>query len=201
MPEIAIPTPPSIDVAHLTGRKPTIRSLLKEATAADHGRLDGLLAAFDLQTLAGYRRFLEINAAALIPLERALVAGAVDELLPDWERRARSDAMLTDLAAIGGTARPLAQPQFDSTFDLLGTLYVLEGSRLGAAYLIKNVRRSADPRVSSAIAYLGHGAGGQLWPSFVALLEGYADELADPVEIVEPAKRAFELFAEAVVQP
>jgi heme oxygenase len=201
MPEIAIPTSPNIDVAHLTGRKPTIRSLLKEATAPDHERLDGLLAAFDLQTLAGYRRFLEINAAALIPLERALVEGDVDELLPDWERRTRSEAMRADLAATGGRTRPLTQPQFDSTFDLLGTLYVLEGSRLGAAYLIKHVKRSTDPRVSNATAYLGHGAGLELWPSFIALLENYADELADPEAIVQPAKRAFELFAEAVAQP
>lgn len=198
MPEIAIPTSPNIDVAHLTGRKPALRSLLKEATASDHERLDGLLAAFDLQTLAGYRRFLEINAAVLTPLESALVAGGVDELLPDWERRTRSEAILADLAAIGGTAQPLAQPHLDSTFDLLGTLYVLEGSRLGAAYLIKHVKRSTDPRVSNATAYLGHGAGLKLWPSFVALLENYADELADPKAIVQPAKRAFELFAEAV---
>lgn len=201
MPEIAIPTSPNIDVAHLTGRKPTIRNLLKEATSPDHERLDGLLIAFDLQTLTGYRRFLEINAAALIPLERALAAGGVDELLPDWERRTRSEAIRADLAAIGGRTRPLTQPRFDSTFDLLGTLYVLEGSRLGAAYLIKDVKRSADPRVGNATAYLGHGAGLKLWPSFVALLENYADELADPKAIVRPAKRAFELFAAAVAQP
>jgi heme oxygenase len=200
MPEIAIPTSPNMDVARLAGRKPTIRSLLRGATSPDHERLDGLLAA-DLQSLPGYRRFLEINAAALIPLERALIAGGVHELLPDWEHRARTDAIQADLTAVGGTARPLSQPHFDSIFDLLGTLYVLEGSRLGAAYLIKDVKRSADPRVSAATAYLGHGAGLKLWPSFVAVLEGYADELADPDAIVQPAKRAFELFVEAVAQP
>lgn len=197
MPEIAIPTPPSIDVGHLTGRKPTIRNLLREATAPDHVRLDGLLAAFDLQSITGYRRFLEINAAALMPLERSLVAGGVSELLPDWRRRARTDAIRADLASVGGTERPLAQPSLDRHFDLLGTLYVLEGSRLGAAYLIRSVQRSADPRVSSATAYLGHGAGLKLWPSFVTVLEGYADALADPDEIVHPAKRAFDLFTEA----
>jgi len=201
MPEIAIPTPPSIDVGHLTGRKPTIRNLLREATAPDHKRLDGLLAALDLQRITGYRRFLEINASALLPLERALVAGGVSELLPDWERRARAEAIRADLAAVGGTARPLAQPNLDTRFDLLGTLYVLEGSRLGAAYLIRSVQRSAEPRVRCATAYLGHGAGLKLWPRFVALLENYADELADREAIVQPAKRAFELFAETVAQP
>jgi heme oxygenase len=201
MPEIVLPTPSGIDVAHLTGRKPTLRTLLKEATATQHKRLDGVLAAFDLQTLTGYRRFLEINAAALIPLERAMVAGGVNELLPDWQRRARTGAILADLAAVGGTARPLAQPELGRLLDLLGTLYVLEGSRLGAAYLIKHIRRSTDPRVHDATAYLGHGAGEQLWPGFVALLEDYADELADPDEIAQPAQRAFELFIAAASQP
>jgi heme oxygenase (biliverdin-IX-beta and delta-forming) len=201
MPEIAVPTPSSVDAIHLAGRKPTIRSLLREATAPDHQRLDSLLATLDLQALAGYRRFLEINAAALLPLERALIAGGVNELLPNWEQRARSKAVLADLDAVGGTARPLAQPGFYNRFDLLGTLYVLEGSRLGAAYLIKNVKRSADPRVSGATSYLGHGEGLKLWPSFITVLEGHADELTDPDEIVEPAKRAFDLFTEAVVQP
>jgi heme oxygenase (biliverdin-IX-beta and delta-forming) len=109
--------------------------------------------------------------------------------------------MRTDLVAVGGSARPLAQPNFENHFDLLGTLYVLEGSRLGAAYLIKSVKCSPDQRVSSATAYLGHGAGLGLWPSFVAALEGYSDELTDPEEIVQPAKRAFDLFAEAVIEP
>jgi heme oxygenase (biliverdin-IX-beta and delta-forming) len=200
MPEIAVPTPPNIDLAHLAGRKPTLRSLLREATTSDHERLDNLLAALDLQSFPGYRRFLEINAAALIPLEGALVAGGVRKLLPDWEHRARSEAMRADLSAVGGMARPLAQPKIDGPFDLLGTLYVLEGSRLGAAYLIKSVERSADPRVSNATAYLGHGAGERLWPSFVAVLESHADALAQPDEIVQPAKQAFELFTEAVAQ-
>jgi heme oxygenase len=200
MPEIALPLPTSIDLNSVVDQAPTLRTILRQATRRDHERLDHQLAAYDLETLTGYRRFLEINAAALLPLEDALEAGGVRELLPDWDLRARTDAILTDLAAIDGDVEPLDRPQLDGRFALLGTLYVLEGSRLGAAYLVRNARRSADHRVRSATAYLGHGAGQRLWAGFLTVLESHAGEFTGPDCLVEPARRAFDLFAEAVAQ-
>jgi heme oxygenase (biliverdin-IX-beta and delta-forming) len=200
MPEIALPLSTSIDLNSVVDEASTLRSILRQATRGDHERLDRQLAACDLETLTGYRRFLEINAAALLPLEDALVAGGVRDLLPDWDLRARADAILTDLAAIDGDVEPLDGLHLESRFALLGTLYVLEGSRLGAAYLVRSARRSADHRVRSATAYLGHGAGQGLWASFLTVLESHAGELTDSGHLVEPARRAFDLFAEAVAQ-
>ena len=62
---------------------------------------------------------------------------------------------------------------------MLGTLYVLEGSRLGAAYLLRTVRQCSDPLVSGNTAFLGHGAGRHFWPEYLAVLECHADELAE----------------------
>ncbi len=202
MPEIALPTPPLVASNHFAGRSPTsLRSVLKAATAADHAKLDATLGAIDLSTLAGYRRFLEINAAALLPLERALIAGGVRKLTADWDRRARSRAILADLAAIGGSVQPLDPPVIADRPALLGTLYVLEGSRLGAAYLLRHVDRTADARILAATAFLRHGTGEQLWPSFLALLEHHAAELTDEDDVVVPARHAFALFATAASQP
>ncbi|MBR0873771.1 biliverdin-producing heme oxygenase [Bradyrhizobium tropiciagri] len=196
-----MPTPSHIVSNRFAGRPPSLRSVLKAATATDHAKLDAMLGAFDLCSLAGYRRFLEINAAALLPLEGALVAAGVRDLVPDWSRRARSRAMLADLAAIGGTVRPLDPPILIDRPAMLGTLYVLEGSRLGAAHLLKRIDRTAGPRIRTATAYLGHGAGQHLWPSFLALLESHASELSAEDDIIEPARRAFDLFASAARQP
>jgi heme oxygenase (biliverdin-IX-beta and delta-forming) len=200
MPEFALPMPTRIDLNPVLDEVPTLRTILRQATADDHERLDRQLVAYDLETLTGYRRFLEINAAALLPLEDALVAGGVRELLPDWNLRARTDAILTDLAAIDGDVELLDEPRLESRFALLGTLYVLEGSRLGAAYLIRSAQRSADCRVRSATAYLAHGTGLGLWTSFLSVLESHARELTDCDRLVEPARRAFDLFAEAAAQ-
>jgi len=202
MPEIALPTPPLVASNHFAGRSPTsLRSVLKAATAADHAKLDATLGAIDLSTLAGYRRFLEINAAALLPLERALIAGGVRKLTADWDRRARSRAILADLTAIGGSVQPLDPPVIADRPALLGTLYVLEGSRLGAAYLLRHVDRTVDARILAATAFLRHGTGEQLWPSFLALLEHHAAELTDEDDVVVPARHAFALFATAASQP
>ena len=150
MPEIAIPTPQIIDRSRIARSRPisqrtALRSILRDATAADHARLDARLGALDLCTMAGYRRFLEINAAAVLPLEQSLLAAGVRELLPDWDDRSRTGALLADLARLRGVPRRLDAPDLPDRFAMLGTLYVLEGSRLGAAYLLRTVRQCGDP--------------------------------------------------------
>jgi heme oxygenase len=168
---------------------------LKQATAAVHARLDARLGALDLQSAGGYRQFLEINASALLPLERALTAAGVRELLPDWDRRVRAGAVLSDLAALGGKPYPLEAPPMPDRLAMLGTLYVLEGSRLGAAYLLKTVARCSDPVVSRNTSFLAHGAGQDFWSSFLSVLE--RTEAVDADDLISPARRAFDLFAES----
>ncbi len=196
MPEIAIPTPHHVDCSLSTRPKSLLRSILRDATAADHARLDATLGAHDLCTVPGYRRFLEINAAALLPLERSLEQAGVRTVLPDWDDRARSDAILSDLARLGGRANPLDAPELAGRSAMLGTLYVLEGSRLGAAYLLRTVKACSDPLISGTTDFLGHGTGRHFWPQYLAVLEAHADELAED-DVVRSARAAFDLFAHA----
>jgi heme oxygenase (biliverdin-IX-beta and delta-forming) len=196
MPEIAIPTPHHADCSLSPRPKSLLRSILRDATAEDHARLDATLGAFDLGTIPGYRRFLEINAAALLPLERSLEQAGVRAVLPDWDDRARAAAILADLTRLGGKACPLDTPELADRSAMLGTLYVLEGSRLGAAYLLRTAKACSDPKISGTTAFLGHGAGRQFWPLYLAALEAHADELAED-EVVRSARAAFDLFAHA----
>lgn len=197
MPDLAFATRPTTKSGRNPAKEATLRNILKEATAPDHARLDARLGAFDLHDLYGYRRFLEANAAALLPLEGALVAAGVRDILPDWDRHARARAILDDLSAIGGAPKLLDPPVLAGTPAMLGTLYVLEGSQLGAAYLLRQLRQASDPRILRATAYLAHGAGQHLWPEFLVLLESHAGTLDDEADIVEPARRAFDLFSRA----
>jgi heme oxygenase (biliverdin-IX-beta and delta-forming) len=197
MPEIAVPTPSDIARSRFVAPIPTIRNILKQATADDHAALDARLTGFDMNSFDGYRRFLEANAAAQLPLEAALVAAGVKLWLSDWEQRARSRAILSDLAAMGGTARPLDPPALVDRSAMLGTLYVLEGSRLGAAYLVRSVAASTDPRISGATAYLSHGQGQHLFASFLTVLESHGGDLDGEAGIVIAARNAFGMFAKA----
>jgi heme oxygenase len=177
-----------------------IRSRLKQATAEVHRDLDGRLGSLDLSSLGGYRRFLEANAAALLPLEDALESADVATMFADWPQRSRRAAIAADLAKVRGIARPTAVPPILNGNAVLGTMYVLEGSRLGAKYLIRTVANSANPVIADATAYLGHGAGQPLWPRFLVALEQESVTPDDEAEIVEAATAAFATFAQAAVR-
>lgn len=196
MPEIEIPTSHHIDRSQFTRPKSTLRNALREATAADHARLDQRLGALELGAADGYRRFLEINATALLPLERALREAGVRQLLPDWDMRVRTGAILGDLAAVGGTLSRLDSVILGDNAAMLGTLYVLEGSRLGATYLVKRVMRSNNPVVSGNTRFLAHGVGKQFWASFLTVLEDHAGTI-EADNLIPAARRAFDLFAES----
>lgn len=186
----------SMAVAPTASERGDLRHFLRHGTAEAHRRLDTMLSAFDLSTRAGYRRFLEVNAAALLPLEDALVRSGVTRLFPDWPRRARRDVLMHDLQRLGGALRPLPDLRPFDAAGVLGTLYVLEGSRLGAKVVVRTVAASSDPVVAEATAYLRHGLGERLWPDFLAILEreGAAQARAP---MLDAARRAFALFEQA----
>jgi heme oxygenase (biliverdin-IX-beta and delta-forming) len=127
-------------------------------------------------------------------LEAALVDAGVSQIFPDWKERARSGAVLTDLGRVGG-ARPIGSPAPErfGVEEMFGTLYVLEGSRLGARVLLRIVEKSPHPRVADTTNYLRHGVGAPLWQSFLLNLERCAG-LSEFDAVIAGACRAFELF-------
>ncbi|WP_284419536.1 MULTISPECIES: biliverdin-producing heme oxygenase [unclassified Bradyrhizobium] len=176
-----------------------LRDRLKAATAAAHHALDERLSQFDLTTTPHYRRFLQASAAAVLPLEQVLEQAGVGEMLCDWAGRRRAEAITTDLADLNGSVVPieLPTPPLDRPF-VFGTLYVLEGSRLGAVYLLRVVTASADPRARRATRYLRHGAGQGLWRSFLERLAREPLTPDDEVRMIASARAAFAVFAKAV---
>lgn len=118
--------------------RPSHRAL-REGTRAAHDALDALFARFDLTERAGYADFLSAHAQALIPIERALDARAA-QIVPDWPERRRGSTLQADLAALG-RAPPVSTPfaLADDDAAVAGTLYVVEGSRLGGRMLAQRV--------------------------------------------------------------
>lgn len=172
----------------------SLRSTLRSGTAEAHARLDACFGRLDLQKLSDYSRFLTAQAAALLPLETALLASGVERLFPDWASRARSQALRADIACLGGrppVVPPLPRLEPDA---MLGIAYVLEGSRLGARFLLRRVLRSPDRRVAGNTAFLSHGAGSDLWQTFLDMLEREGRALRDTTMAIAAARRAFSLF-------
>jgi heme oxygenase len=173
----------------------TIRLLLKSATAEQHARVDARFAPLLANGEASYAEFLRASARAVYPLERALDAADVTKILPDWNERARSEALRADLAAldVGGPADDVP-PAIDSEGYLFGVLYVLEGSRLGAKFLTRTVLTGATERMRGATRYLRHGEGKPLWPTFLQRLESSIAVKRAPADAVAGAQFAFACF-------
>lgn len=141
------------------------RFVLRAATATDHDRVDREFASYDLQDEAHYRSFLAAQAEAFLPVEAGLDRIDLARTLPDWPARRRSAALVADLAELG--AAPIAPrdiPAYDSVAAALGAIYVLEGSRLGGAMLVRSVPAHLPRR------FLGAGDSAS-WRKLVATLD------------------------------
>jgi heme oxygenase len=153
------------------------RFALRSRTQQAHERLDAAVGAFS--TLSDYRRYVARLASFRLAMDAALEAVAWPE---HWQWRPprvagalAADAADLDLPPI------LAMPAAEASVDLsdpsrlLGALYVLEGSTLGARVLKKR----------AAVLGLDEGFGARhltlmskdiaQWQSFLVVLEGAED--------------------------
>lgn len=175
-----------------------IRDIIIEATQTSHCRLDLALSSLDLSRPHYYEGFLRGQAEALFSIETALTAGGIEQHLPDWPSRVRTFALEHDLAAMGITCNPLPLPDFKSTAEMLGAVYVLEASRMGARVMLARLAEHPDSESMNATAYLRHGFGKRFWPSFLTLLENHPAAQEDLPGVVRGAEIAFAMFESAL---
>jgi len=171
----------------------SLRDRLRAATAESHEALDAQVAAWKIETPLGYGAFLSASAMAIAPLELALERAGVTDWLPDWPKRVRRTALARDLAALGLEAPPFAAAAVPSPDFGAGLLYTLEGSRLGARFLARQVRAAGH---GLPLAYLTQGEGDDLWRTFLAWLE--EPNVGTRTDEVEAGARyGFQCFSDA----
>ena len=172
-----------------------LRFALRTRTRAAHDRVDAAFSRFDLQARESYAAFLTAHAAVVPAVEAALTRGGAETLLRDWPDRLRTAALLRDLQHLGvRPPPPRPTPALPSEARVLGALYVVEGSRLGARILLGQALSSPDPTLRGATAYLAHGEGRRFWPAFLHVLDAYA---GNEEEVIEGARSTFQAFADA----
>lgn len=158
-----------------------VRQALRDATMANHQRVDEVFSDFALDSVSGYRAFLKAHARALAPLEE--IAKPAAPRLP---------RLMEDLAALGEPLpEPLAVERPGGEAFRWGALYALEGSRLGGAML----ERRVPPGLPRAYLSSVHGKGG--WIAFQnALDEAASGGGEDWINgAIQGAEAAFALFA------
>ena len=171
----------------------SLRQMLRQATEHLHRELDETVSGYELRRLDHYIAFLQASAGPLMALEELLESADVQQLLSDWSERRRSAAVLDDLNRLDRTVNALSLSRKGlNRSEMLGILYVLEGSRLGARWLYARVCSSNDQHINGARAYLqAHDPA--LWRSFLERLEESAS-VTDSRDMIAGARYAFGLF-------
>jgi heme oxygenase len=172
----------------------SILDAVREATKLSHLRLDAAMNSVDLGRPSYYSSFLRGQAEALFPIETALERGGIEAILPDWPQRARTPALEHDLSALDTACDVLPVPDFEDTAGMLGAVYVLEGSRMVSRTILSRLADQPDSSILGATAYLRHGFGKRLWPSFVVALENHPLAQAHPDRVIAGAQMAFGMF-------
>ncbi len=167
------------------------RAALRSATADAHARVDAAFGSLDLASADGYRRFLAAQGAAFLPAEAALERHGVATVIPDWAERRRGDQLRADLGALGLTVPALPAPRFATPAALCGAAYVLEGSRLGGAMLVRGVPAGFPTSFLAAPATPG------AWRALLDLLDTVVVDDTTRDEAIAAALAVFTLFESA----
>ncbi|MEZ1315388.1 biliverdin-producing heme oxygenase [Pseudomonas fluorescens] len=182
-----------------TAQRPALRSQrLNQITHEPHSRLDALVKAHaPFETPANFARFV----VAQYLFQSELVALYNDPelvaLVGDLPARCRAEAAKADLADLDTEVpAPVAGAVNNpSKAEALGWLFVSEGSKLGAAFLIK---RAVGLGLSETFGarHLGEPAGGraQGWKTFVKTLDELELSANEEAELDKGAIDAFNRF-------
>jgi heme oxygenase len=198
-----MPTPPSTQAADPVAA----RAALRTATAEIHERLHRLpdFAALLAGRLdrAGYRTLLTRLYGFHAPLEAALIAGA--ERLASvgiaMEDRRRVPALASDLAALGVAPAEMAAlprcrdlPSPVSLGELLGCLYVREGSTLGGAVIAERLAPLLPGGAGRRFFVADAAARGRLWRECCAALDAAAAAPGALATMTAAARATFAAF-------
>ncbi|UCP12702.1 biliverdin-producing heme oxygenase [Pseudomonas sp. MM213] len=182
-----------------TAQRPALRSQrLNQITHEPHTKLDALVKAHaPFETQANFARFVVAQYLFQSELVALYNDAELIAIVPDLAARCRAEAAKADLADLDTEVpAPVAGAVNNpSKAEALGWLFVSEGSKLGAAFLIK---RAVGLGLSETFGarHLGEPAGGRAegWKSFVKTLDGLALTEQEEAELDKGAINAFNRF-------
>ena len=182
-----------------SAERPSLRSQrLNQITTEPHTRLDALVKAHaPFETQPNFARFVVAQYLFQSELVALYNDAELIKIVPDLAERCRADAARLDLADLG-TDVPAPVPgavQNPSNAEALGWLFVSEGSKLGAAFLIK---RAVGLGLSETFGarHLGEPAGGRAegWKRFTRTLDGLEFSAEEEADVEKGAIHAFMRF-------
>ncbi|WP_268799752.1 biliverdin-producing heme oxygenase [Pseudomonas huanghezhanensis] len=181
--------------------RPALRSQrLNQITHAPHERLDKAVKAnAPFETLASYTRFLTAQYLFQQELKALYTDPQLIQIVPDLADRCRAEQAKADLIDLQTS---IPEPvngavQNPPVAEAFGWLFVSEGSKLGAAFLIKRAA-ALDLSDSFGARHLGEPAGGRAdgWKRFIRILDDLPLSPEQEQQINKGALDAFQRFNE-----
>ncbi|MGF0240650.1 biliverdin-producing heme oxygenase [Rhodococcus sp. IEGM1300] len=182
-----------------TTARPALRSQrLNQITNEPHTKLDALVKAHaPFETQANFARFVVAQYLFQSELVSLYNDAELTAIVTDLPARCRADAAKADLADLETEVpEPFTGAVHNPTkAEALGWLFVSEGSKLGAAFLIK---RAVGLGLSETFGarHLAEPAGGRAdgWKNFVKTLDGLELNAQEETELDKGAINAFNRF-------
>ena len=182
-----------------TAQRPALRSQrLNQITHEPHTKLDALVKAHaPFETQANFARFVVAQYLFQSELVSLYNDAELTAIVPDLPAGCRADAAKADLADLDTEVpAPVAGALSNPTkAEALGWIFVSEGSKLGAAFLIK---RAVGLGLSETFGarHLAEPAGGRAegWKTFTRTLDGLAFSEQQEAEADKGALDAFNRF-------
>ncbi|MDY0832857.1 biliverdin-producing heme oxygenase [Pseudomonas sp. SED1] len=182
-----------------TAERPSLRSQrLNQITNEPHTKLDALVKAHaPFETQANFARFVVAQYLFQSELVALYNDAELIKIVPDLAERCRAEAAKLDLGDLDTEVpAPVAGAvKNPSKAEALGWLFVSEGSKLGAAFLIK---RAVGLGLSETFGarHLGEPAGGRAegWKRFTRTLDALEFTAEEEAEVEKGAVDAFVRF-------
>lgn len=161
---------------------------MRTQTAQAHSSVDTAIGTLD--TLESYRSYLASLYSFRKSIEDRLVETAFPVAIGDWRPAFIADAIALDMEDLGVRRPDVPHFPFALQGDaLLGTLYVLEGSSLGARILFKRAQALGLSAEFGARHLALQGSDIDGWRGFLSILE--ATEPFDIDNAVAASNTAF----------
>lgn len=178
------------------------RSRLRSATENAHRRLDRVVddAGYFLDRLS-YATYLQATLRARQPLELALNECRAANLVNLWPTHAIAPALRIDIQDVTQAAPTQScsagpAPAF-SVAQVVGTLYVLEGSALGARQLALRAQAIGMSATYGARHFAQQATIPKTWSAFLRVLEAVSFNASEEDECIAASRAAFDHFERA----
>jgi len=174
---------------------------LRSNTKATHEALESTMLPLikGIKTIEDYVKLLHIFFGFYKPLQDQIDAVIDMKRMPEYKTFRRAEWILDDLDALGFTAQHLPVCSLDfsisSAEDIMGALYVTEGSTLGGKVICKMIAASLQKNDTGGLRFFnayGNETGSH-WKNFLAKLDTFSNTNGQQA-IIDTAKNTFAGF-------